>query len=118
MKSPRNVEFLVVALLYGVMVVVHPNILTAQVGTASLSGFVTDPSGAGIPSATVTLESVSEKYKRTTTTGTSGQYTLPALAPGEYKLVAEAPRFSTETLTGISLSAGQASTLDVHLKIG
>src|SRR5258708_26908722 len=118
MKSPRNVEFLVMVLLYGVTVIFHPNILTAQVGTASLSGFVTDPSGAPIPNASVTLESVSEKYKRPTSTSTAGQYTLHALPPGEYKLVVEAPLFGTETRTGVSLSAGQASTLNVELKVG
>jgi Carboxypeptidase regulatory-like domain len=115
--STRYQGFLVMVLLCGLMVVGRPSMLPAQVGTASLGGFVTDPSGAAIPNASVRLESVSEKYSRIAATGASGQYALPALPPADYRLVVGAPGFSTQTRTGISLASGQGSTLDVTLAL-
>jgi hypothetical protein len=78
---------------------------------------VTDPTGALVPNANVTLESKLQKYSRPTITGASGEHTIPALPPGEYKLVVTAAGFVTATKTGISLSSGQASTLDVPLTV-
>jgi hypothetical protein len=58
--------------------------LRAQLSTASLSGTVVDPSGAGIPSATITLESTLQKYTREAVTGSEGSYVMPAIPPGKY----------------------------------
>jgi hypothetical protein len=89
----------------------------AQVGTASLGGSVTDPSGSSVPHATVTLESVTQKYSRATTTNAAGEYKIPALPPGEYKLTISAAGFAPQTENGIALTSGQASTLDVKLAV-
>src|SRR5262249_11172996 len=91
--------------------------LRGQVGTASLAGLVTDPTGASVVNATVTLESITQKYSRSTVTGAAGEYKIPALPPGEYKLVIQASGFQTATETGVSLSSGQASTLGVTLAL-
>jgi hypothetical protein len=91
--------------------------LQAQVGTASLSGTVTDPTGSVIPNATVTLDSTLQKYSRATVTGSAGEYTIPALPPGDYKLVVSSAGFLPATRTDISLSSGQASTLNVQLAV-
>ena len=58
--------------------------LDAQLGTATLSGIVTDPSGSAIPAAQVTLNSATEKASRQTVTGAAGQYVIPAITPGTY----------------------------------
>ncbi len=89
----------------------------AQVGTASLSGVVTDPTGSVVPNASVTLDSALQKYRRATVTGPTGEYTLPELPPGDYTLVVSAAGFLSATRTGVSLSSGQASTLDVQLSV-
>src|SRR5215468_10897121 len=73
--------------------------LDAQVGTASLGGFVTDASGASVPNASVTVKSVLQKYIRDSVTSTGGEYAIPALPPGEYELVVAAPGFLTATKT-------------------
>jgi carboxypeptidase family protein len=91
--------------------------LPAQVGTASLGGFVTDSSGASIPKASVTLKSVLQKYTRDTVTSNAGEYAIPALPPGDYELVVSAPGFLSATRTGIRLSSGQASALNVQLSV-
>ena len=89
----------------------------AQVGTASLGGLVTDPSGSSVPRATVTLESTTQKYSRSTTTNAAGEYKIPALPPGDYKLTITAAGFAPQTENGVGLTSGQASTLDVKLSV-
>jgi outer membrane receptor protein involved in Fe transport len=91
--------------------------LVAQMGTASLGGLITDASGAVVPNASVTLESLSQKYSRPTVANSAGEYKIPALPPGDYRLVVAASGFLTATATGVSLSSGQASTLDVKLTV-
>jgi outer membrane receptor protein involved in Fe transport len=97
--------------------ILSTGVTLGQVGTASLGGLVTDPAGSTIPSATVTLDSVSQKYTRVTTTNTAGEYKIPALPPGEYKLTITAAGFASASETGIVLTSGQASTIDVKMTV-
>ena len=90
----------------------------AQRGTATLSGTVTDASQAAVPSAEVTLESSTQQFHRVTVTNDVGQYVITAIPPGIYKLLIKASGFADETLTDITLSSGQASTLNASLKVG
>ena len=91
--------------------------LQAQVGTASLSGTVTDPSGAAIPSAEVTLESMTRRAARQTITDQSGSYVFTSLLPDTYQLVVTAKGFATKTTQNIQLTSGQGSTLNVALQL-
>ena len=58
--------------------------LVAQVNTASLSGIVTDPSGAAVQNVTVTVTNTSTGYIRTVTTDNAGYYTFQNLPIGEF----------------------------------
>jgi Carboxypeptidase regulatory-like domain len=91
--------------------------LLAQVGTATLSGSVTDPSGSVVPKAAVKLESIEQRYTRQTVTDISGIYVLSAIPPGNYQLSVSAAGFRPETFTSVGLSSGQASTLNVPLRL-
>ncbi len=115
MQNKSGILFAVAPM--GLAFVVTLTSMQAQVGTASLGGLVTDPTGSTVPRATVTLDNISQKYTRTTTTNTAGEYKLPALPPGDYKLTVSASGFTSQTETGISLTSGQASTLDVKLTV-
>lgn len=89
----------------------------AQVGTATLSGAVTDPSGGAVPNAQVRLESTERRFIREAATDSVGSYVFSALPPGMYQLIAIAPAFREEKITDVTLSSGQASTLNVSLKL-
>jgi hypothetical protein len=91
--------------------------LRAQVGTATLSGMVNDPSGASVPKAVVVLESTQRKFSRRSSTDELGAYIFTAVPPGAYQLVASAAGFRDERIADVSLSSGQASTLNVTINL-
>ena len=112
----RTFLFFGTAVLFGILIL--PGGLQAQIGTASLSGTVTDPSGAAVPDAQVTLESTTRKASRETVTSATGDYVIPSLLPDSYQLVVAAKGFQTKTILNIQLTSGQGSTLNVALEIG
>jgi hypothetical protein len=102
-------------LLLGTLVSVPAS---AQVAGGTLSGTITDPSGAGIPQARVVITNVATGVGRTVTTNTDGFYTAPNLLPGEYQVTLDAKGFNTETRTGITMTVGAQRTFDLALQIG
>jgi hypothetical protein len=89
----------------------------AQVGNPSLSGIITDPSGATIPNAQITLHSTDESFVRTATAGADGAYVIPTLPPGRYRLTVAASGFGTQETQPFELSSGQVGSLNFSLKI-
>jgi len=87
------------------------------VATADLSGTVTDPQGAVVPDATVTLRNVKTNAERTVTTSSEGRYVFSAVQPSDYELVVSAPNFKKLQSTGITLTVGQAAELDLQLEV-
>src|SRR5215469_16366937 len=67
--------------------------LSAQSTDASLAGRITDPSGAMIAAARVSAINVGKNFRYETTTNTSGEYSLPDLPPGSYRLEVEEAGF-------------------------
>jgi Carboxypeptidase regulatory-like domain len=91
--------------------------LLAQIGTSSLSGVITDPSGATIAKAEVTLRSADEESVRTALSGSDGSYVIPTLPPGRYRLVVSAKGFGSQETQVFELSSGQAGSLNVTLQL-
>ena len=91
---------------------------TAQVAGGALSGTVTDPSGAGIPQAQVTIKNVATGVEHNTSTNESGLYILPNLLPGEYQLTITAKGFNAESKSGITINVGARQVFDLVLQIG
>ena len=90
----------------------------AQLNSAKLSGTVTDSSGANVPNAAVSIANEATGLVRTTTTNTSGIYSMPSLQPGNYTLKVSARGFETELRSGIVLTVGAEPVLNVALKLG
>src|ERR1700730_7965825 len=89
-----------------------------QVVGATLSGTVTDQSGAVIPNTQISIKNVATGVTRTVTTDAAGFYTAPNLLPGTYEITATASGFSTEVQTGITLTVGAQQVLNFTLQIG
>lgn len=90
----------------------------AQRYDGSLTGAVSDPSGAAVPNAKVTLTDVNKGVVSTVATDNTGRYLLRGLLPSTYRLAVEAQGFKTFTQLGITLDVHQAATVDVHLELG
>jgi Carboxypeptidase regulatory-like domain len=92
--------------------------LTVEAQTGTISGTITDASGAGVPSATVTLTNIGTAATRTATTDNSGTYAIPQVPVGRYDASIEARGFSTLRLTNVELTVAQALTLSGTLQLG
>ena len=90
----------------------------AQTATTSLRGTVTDPSGAAIANAKVTLSRTERGFERTTVTGASGGYEFVQLQPGTYQLRVEMAGFRKYDQTGIALLVDTPATLNAKLSVG
>jgi outer membrane receptor protein involved in Fe transport len=95
---------------------VLPAFAAAQ-GTGDILGRVTDTTGAVLPGATVTVESLATKQVRVVTTSDSGDYIVTPLPIGAYRIKIAMEGFGTQT-TQIQLATGDRATFDVKLSIG
>ena len=87
-------------------------------GTASIVGTVTDPSGAAVPNAKITITNTETGLVRSTTTNTTGSYAARELAIGHYNVRVEAPGFKAYERTGITLNVNDTVRADAALQVG
>jgi hypothetical protein len=86
--------------------------------TTSVRGTVTDPSGAAVVAASVTIANSESKTERTMTTGAQGEYQFLLLPPGTYTLKVTAAGFAGYEQTGLQLLVNTPATANVQLKLG
>jgi hypothetical protein len=93
--------------------------VTAQTRTtsASLTGTITDPTGAAISNASVVVGNPTTPNARTVKTDRAGQYLVDGLVPGSYKVAVEAPGFNKQQID-VSLIASQQSSANLTLSVG
>src|SRR5579864_6315147 len=89
----------------------------AQV-SASISGRVEDPSGAGVAGAAITVKSLETGAIRNTVTDGSGNYELLSLPLGAQELKAEKSGFKAVVRTGINLEVGEEVVANLRLEVG
>ncbi|HYL83779.1 MAG TPA: carboxypeptidase-like regulatory domain-containing protein, partial [Candidatus Angelobacter sp.] len=92
------------------------NAQTATTGT--VIGTVTDPSGAAVQNAAVTLRSKSTNSQATQNTNGAGQYTFVNVAPGEYEINVKKDGFRTANVPGLSVDVTKSYNVDVRLELG
>jgi len=85
--------------------------------TASLRGTISDPTGAVIPDATVTLKSSENGSSRKTATDINGEYSFLQVTPGDYNLVTEKSGFATVTDGHVKLLVNTPTTLDLKMSL-
>lgn len=114
MSRPR---ILIAFLLLTLLLTQLPVPALAQYG-ASLSGTVTDKSGAVVVGAAITITNQATGVSRNTVTGESGFYRIAALAPGLYSVVVEAPSFKKSTEPNVAVGAEANNSANVILQSG
>lgn len=90
----------------------------AQEFRGTITGSVTDPNGAVIAGATVTVKNVATNITNTATTNSEGSYTVPLLQPGVYSVSATSSGFKTTSREKIELGVSDRLTIDLQLTIG
>lgn len=86
--------------------------------TGTVVGTITDPTGAVVAGAMVTLTEAATSTVRTTTTSASGQYVLVNVPPGDYAIRVTKTGFSTSEIQHQTVSVGTQSTADLELTVG
>ncbi len=106
------------ALLVACLATLTPTQTAAQVAGATLSGLITDSSGAAIADATVSTKNVATGEVREVVTNGEGFYSVPNLLPGAYDLTVTAKQFQKTVQRGITLTVGAQQALNISLKPG
>src|SRR3989475_407461 len=90
----------------------------AQVSGATLSGIVTDATGAVIPGVTISIKNRATGVARTVMADEAGLYSAPNLQAGGYEVTASQPGFSTVVESNITLTVGAQQQLNITMKVG
>ena len=105
------------ALMLGVALLAGTRVL-AQGITGTIAGTVTDPSGAAVPGATVTITQTSINSVHTLTTSDNGSFTATQLPPGDYTVEVEQKGFERFRQAGVHLTIDQTVSLTPVLTVG
>jgi hypothetical protein len=85
--------------------------------TATISGIVTDATGAVLPGAAVTIHGNATGAERQTVSDSAGSFTAPSLQPGDYSITVSAPGFAKYTVPHLNLEVNATATVNARLSI-
>lgn len=116
----RRVRMLLgfVVLLVFVVLTMAVSLSAQTASTSTVTGTVSDKTGASIPNAKVELEDVDTKAKTSVTTGSDGAYTFPSVRPGNYSITVSGKGFRQSVVTGIRVEVGKSALVNVSLEVG
>lgn len=114
MEPSRRIRFVGAVTVFALLLI---RFSFAQTQFATVTGRVTDNTGAAVSDATVTLTSVSTQTSQSTRTGSEGNYVFATVTPGDYNLRVEKDGFS-KARKSVTLVVAQRLTADFSLKVG
>ena len=114
----RSLLFGLLAAVFLVGLLRCPVRFRAQVVGATLSGTVTDQTGALIPNAKISIKDVATGVTRSVTADSAGFYNVPNLVPGTYEITITATGFTTEVRSGVTLQVGAQQVLNIAMRVG
>lgn len=106
------------AFLLVIVCVMVSGFVFGQTSRGTLTGTVTDSSGAVVVKATVTITQAGTNLTRQTTTNEAGIYRFDAVDLGTYTLSVQGAGFAREEMSGIAIQAAHTTNIDVSLKVG
>jgi hypothetical protein len=112
MQARAATVVLVLAVLMLQMLSSQP--MSAQIADATLSGTVTDASGAGVPNARISVKNLDTSQSTTTQTNSAGLYSLPNILPGKYEVSISAEGFAIKTVA-TTVTGGATLTVNAAL---
>src|SRR5689334_17474570 len=117
--SGVNARTALLALLIGALANLYlPSYVDAQTTFGSITGVVSDPSGAAVPRATVTVVNQDTGFSRSDQTSGSGVFSIADLLPGTYRVSVNGKGFSVQEKQGVALDANHVVNVDFHLTVG
>ena len=105
-------------LAWAVLAILLSAVVYAQETTGSISGTITDSSGASVKGATVTLTNTATGIQQTKQTDSEGKYEFPSVQIGSYQVVAEAQGFDRARTETFQVLTNARQRVDVTLKTG
>ena len=115
---PYQHRMISVSLCAACALILFSSLLLAQEYRASVSGTVTDPSGAAIPGAEIWVISEERNVTQSTVSSAEGAYLVSFLLPGNYRVEAELTGFKRYTRSGIELRVSDKLRLDIRMELG
>ncbi len=94
------------------------SLAVAQLTRGTVSGTVTDQSGAAVPGAAITITNVDTGVTRASETSATGRYEAPSLPAGNYEVRASLAGFQTSIRAGITITVGRTAVVDHVLQVG
>src|SRR5215510_5146670 len=113
MQRPSQFQRLAIAFVC----LLAPIPVLAQSEMGNITGVVTDPSGAVVTGAEITILATATNAAKTTISGTGGQYNIP-VAPGAYKVQVSLPGFKKYLADNVVVTAATTVRLDIKLEVG
>lgn len=114
MKNRSQIRYGLAAVLWAVFF----TLAEAQTFKASITGLITDPTGAVLPGVTVLAINEATNVQSSVLTDDNGVYTLPELTPGSYQVRAELPGFKAYRQRGVVLQIEQTLRIDIRMEVG
>ena len=112
----RPSQYILTALFLALLLLI-PSLATAQ-SAGTITGTVSDTTGALVPGATITITDPTTKSSRTTVTDKAGQYVLANVQPGDYSISAVKVGFSKDEIPVLTVSVGSQSTANFKMVVG
>src|SRR5437879_1714388 len=92
--------------------------LSAQKSTGTISGVVSDPTGAVVPQATVIITNVETGLTRTVTSNEMGEYVAPDVPNGKYQITVKQAAFKEAVISGVEVHVASTALVNVQLQLG
>ncbi|MCU1329165.1 MAG: putative collagen-binding protein [Bryobacterales bacterium] len=105
-------------LLSSLLFLLLPGLAAAQVTTSTIAGVVADSAGGAVPNVRVVATLSATGQQRESTTNEAGEFVVPQLAPGSYKLTASVSGFQTAVVQNVTLNIAERAIVNLTLQVG